>query len=80
MYFTAFSAELIGQPEIQRGQDPEETSTGNQNEQEYTDNQNDQDSVSSESAESVKQPNSSTKNCHRSTENIKLFHPRSLID
>ena len=53
MYFTAFAAELIGQPEIQRGQDPEETFTGNQNEQEFTGNQNDQDSVSSDSAESV---------------------------
>ena len=31
MFFTAFAAELIDQPEIQQGLDPEETSTGNQN-------------------------------------------------
>ena len=46
MYYTAFSAEIIDQTDLQRGQEPEET---------FTDNQNDQDSVASDSAESVTQ-------------------------
>ena len=44
MYFTAFSAQIIDQPDLQRGQEPEETFTGNKN---------DQDSVFSDSAESI---------------------------
>ena len=46
MYFTVFSAEIIDLPDLQRGQEPEET---------FTYNQNDQDSVASDSAESVTQ-------------------------
>ena len=46
MYFKAFSAQIIDPPNLQRGQEPEET---------FTDDQNYQDSVASDSAESVTQ-------------------------